>query len=101
MSIKGSLVGHVFDADNPETLPSFVLRMTPDARRAWAQEQTERYRVVATCAICGRELIEGEQVPHRMTHASPKAASAAMTVYQRGPAVAREALELLHEILGG
>lgn len=103
MSVKfanGTPKGHVFDADNPETLPSFIARRSMEERRAFAEAETERYRIVAACERCGRELIEGEQIPHRMSHEDPKVASAAMTAIQRGPDVARAAARLILEVLG-
>lgn len=101
MKLQGaSLVGHVFSVDDPDSLPSFVRRMSVEQQRAWAEAETERYRVVEECAICQRSLIEGEQIPHRMSHEDAKVASAAMTAIQRGPDVARRAARLILEVLG-
>lgn len=102
----GTLKGHVFDPADADTMPSFIVNsrtMSAEQKREWAEAETKRYAIVGTCDRCDppRDLIEGEQIPHRMSHASPKAASAAMTVLQRGPDVAAEAFALLREVLEG
>jgi hypothetical protein len=95
----GPLKGRVFNPSDVSSLPSFVARMPEEARVAWCEAETARWRIVGTCSFCDRELVEGERIPHRMTHADPKVASAAMTAIQRGPVVARGVLELLREVL--
>lgn len=101
MKLQGtSLVGHVFNVDVPDSLPSFVFRMPVSQRGPWAEAQTERYRVIEECSRCGRALTEGEQIPHRMSHEEAKVASAAMTAIQRGPETARAVARLILEVLG-
>ena len=97
---SGSLKGHVFDAENPETLPSFIARASVEDRRKFAEAETERYRIVEECSRCGEPLTNGEQIPHRMTHEPARVASAAMTAIQRGPETARAAARLILEVLG-
>lgn len=96
-----SLIGKTFDPDDMPSLPANVRIATDEQRMAWADAETERWRVVATCAICKRELSEGEQVPHRLRHTSNgRVRSAVGTVMQLPTAEDRaEALSVLQELI--
>lgn len=94
-------VGHVFDPSDDRTMPHFTRNMSGTERAFWAQAQTERYRVVDTCKHCGRDLIDGEQIPHRLKHASNGRVRAAVGTVLQQPSAAdvREALAILEELV--
>lgn len=98
--MKTSWIGHVFDPNQPESLPSPARKLSRPELEAWCERETERYRVVAVCPVCERKLIAGEQIPHRLKHAScGRVRSAAGTVLQLPPELARKAYQLIGELL--
>lgn len=98
--MKTSWTGHVFDPGQPETLPGTARKLAAGLA-VWCEQETERYRIVDVCNVCGRSLIEGEQIPHGLKHASSgRVRSAAGTVLQLPPDLAKEAYELIGKLLG-
>lgn len=91
-----------FDPATPENLPSYVRRMPEADRIAWCANETIRQATVTTCLApgCGRQLKDGEQIPHNLRHASNgRVRSAAGTVLNLTPEEAREAVALAAMLL--
>jgi methionine salvage enolase-phosphatase E1 len=72
-----SVVGHDFrDGCGASGVCRFVpavlrpggRRHTPEALEAWIAAHEVRWRVAATCAECGEELVAEEVVAHRLGH---------------------------------
>jgi len=68
-SKTGSMKGHIFDPDDPDSMPTFTSSMSLEKRKAWAKQETERYRIIKNCPTCGEPLIEEESVAHVLNHA--------------------------------
>lgn len=67
-----SLKGHVFDAEIPDSIPSFILKKSMDEQIAWAEKETARYEIVTRCPVCDEPLISEEVVAHADKHVSTK-----------------------------
>lgn len=64
-----TIVGHMFDPNNFQTLPSFTHSWNLERRTAWAEGQTKRYAISETCQKCKRPLIAEEAMAHKLNHA--------------------------------
>lgn len=96
-SRRGHLQDQHFDHADPAGLPSFVRRYPDAERAAWCEAETARQRTVATCLApgCGRQLRDGEQIPHNLAHATNgRVRSAAGTLLALKPHEAKEAVAL-------
>lgn len=79
MKLKDGLRGHVFDIEDPESLPDWLNKSGRNKERA-IQELNDRYTIVATCKTCGQDLIEEEHLAHMMNHVPGKLRSMVRTV---------------------
>lgn len=66
--VNGTMKGHVFDPEKPESMPTFIRRKGMEEQKRWAARETERYTVVELCKTCGRALIAEEVLAHRLNH---------------------------------
>lgn len=62
-----SLKGHEFTPDSP-LVPQSIKDGPPDQLTIYLADETERWRVVRTCDICGEVLVREELEPHRLAH---------------------------------
>lgn len=69
-STTGSLKGHTFDPNIPDSMPGFTKSMNREAQQAWAEKETQRYQVVRECSICSEPLIAEEVTAHILNHAA-------------------------------
>lgn len=76
-------VGHVYDPDKPETLPTFARKFDPERRKAWAAAATEQDAKAADCKECGRGLRASEILPHSLKHAPSRLRPIVGTFFQQ------------------
>lgn len=70
---EGSLKGHTFDVNKPESLPRYLRALNnPNEQLRQAMALNDRYRIVDTCNECGHVLIAEEVAAHRMDHVPSK-----------------------------
>jgi hypothetical protein len=95
---KNTLKGHVFDVNNPESLPTFVLRMSPEKQAAWAEKETQRYAIVERCKVCKRPLIAEEVQAHKLNHFPYQVRPLARMLVELNPKARTELLKLIKEV---
>lgn len=95
---EGSLKGHVFDRNNPDSLPRYLRQgMHPDVD-AEVKRLNERYRIVENCPECGAALIAEEVQAHAENHIPARLRALVRTVMSASKEDRKEVLDWVQKL---